>query len=182
MSVPYPIRTKHLLIGTVLLNAVGVGLYAYLAFAVMKLSDSITTVETDIVSMVEQKSALADTKRLLGETEGARKKLSSFFVGRDGIVEFLEFLESTAALANVGSTIHRVSIEEGDGRALPGQEFLRLTFDVQGGFQEVHHFLTLFETIPYEVHPREVHLGVVKRGRDLPRWRADIDTLILKLK
>ena len=95
--------------------------------------------------------------KLLKETQAKRETLNAFFVASDGVVGFIESVESLGNRAGVAVEITGVSIE-----AFPtprrGSELLRLSVRADGDFKSVFYFFMLLESLPAPLEFERVSL------------------------
>jgi len=107
-------------------------------------------------------SSLA-VRNALNNAEGDIKKIESYVVTEDGVVDFIQFVESLADSAGVSLDVNQVSFEDEEKR------LLSIHMVSEGSWQETFHFVSLLENIPYRAQFERLNL--LFQGES--NWRGD---------
>ncbi len=154
IKLPYSVRAFVLVL---LLSLGAVGVYGFFLSRIAEINRSISATSNELERESLQEERLNSARGLLKETQAKREKLDAFFVASDGVVGFIESVESLGNRAGVAIEITGVSIE-----ALPtprrGSELLRLSVRAEGDFKSVFYFLTLIESLPAPLEFERVSL------------------------
>ncbi|MFH1170254.1 MAG: hypothetical protein V1704_01705 [Candidatus Vogelbacteria bacterium] len=89
-----------------------------------------------------QEDLLALTK-ILTETADARATLGTAFLSGDALISFIERLEGLARTAGVTFKLDEPKVTVGKNASL------ELSFQAEGSFTGLYHFLSLLENLPY---------------------------------
>lgn len=101
--------------------------------------------------------------------------IENYFVGQDGVVDFIEYLESLATALEVSISIQDVQEKE-TSETYPDKAELHFKIAVQGSWDAVYRFLAGLEEMPYGVKIGYADLKKNSGGQTLP---ASSDTLVV---
>lgn len=137
--------------------------------------------EGELAYAAQKESLLRSVKAIVADTAGERAALERYAVGKDGIVPFLNLIESAGARAGVTTEVTSVSI---DADANPGAVFdaLKVTAYGDGDFGSAFAFLTLLEELPYAVSAKNVSVAKKTDPEAKGVWRAVVTFTIPKVK
>ena len=154
MKLPYSLQ---MLVVALLLAVAASGVYGFFLSRIAEINRSISATSNELERESLQEERLNSARGLLKETQAKRETLNAFFVASDGVVGFIESVESLGNRAGVAIEITGVSIE-----ALPtprrGSELLRLSVRADGDFKSVFYFFTLLESLPAPLEFERVSL------------------------
>lgn len=175
-------RTSRILLIVVLIDCVAVGSYIFLFRAVAASNERIAGIKSEVVLKEKERDNIEALRRVFNDTADLREMVSSFFVKRDGVVEFIGYLESLARSRNLLVLTKSVAIAGGGENAV--HEMLRLTVEVEGSWPETVRFLSLVETMPFGVALEEISLSQSeeRKGRRAARWFGRVSFSVLKIK
>lgn len=144
------------------------GLLAYGALLFLMIRNINTSVSASIeLSGESNKEAnLRLLKKSINDTEEARVKIASRFVSEDGIVSFIEKVESLGEISRAHVTIRSVSVEG------EKNDILKLELSAGGSFSEVFHFLTLVENLPFKVVLEKTSMLKLPKEKGDNKWEA----------
>ena len=165
-----------MLLLTLLLNIGAVLVLAFLFSEVKAANERISSLSNDIELRSKQEGALRSVKDIVAETAVVRQELDTYFIEKEGVVAFLELLESVGRSAGTAVTIQVV-----EKRPLEGSEALEelhIKLDAVGSWEGVVQFLGLLEYLPYEAGVGQL---VISR-KDAKLWRLDATVRALKLR
>jgi hypothetical protein len=136
--------------------AVAVALYGALFAYVKNQNERTSALINEIEAHARQESALAQAKALIAEIAPAREKLESYALKSDGLVAFIETLESLGKGARVSLAI--TSVDPAPAQR-SGAEYLRLGLRFEGGWRNMLRFLGFLELLPFEAHVLEMRFS-----------------------
>lgn len=179
-----------LLVILAIVNIVLAGLY-FMLFATIKANNQkISSLQNDIAVQEKREMILKSTKKLVFETVSDRRKLDSFFVTKDRVVEFLEQVADLGKESGVKLTITNLGLEDEQGAPSDLYQLLKLNIEARGGWQNLYHFLTMLESVPFAVRFGGVNIDGVfddsevtkKSFTPAKRWKMTIELSVIKLK
>jgi hypothetical protein len=147
-----------------------VAVYGYMYWA-MKVSADRVRAARDIVALERAGQEHEEELRALYETTRLdRVKLQTYFVPADGVVDFIETLESLGPQAGSKVTLSAIDAE------LPEKEIFgnaRARIDVSGSWSAVMKTLTLAENLPYPIYISNVRMDLTapEGGGGTRVWR-----------
>jgi len=168
-------KSKRYLLLTLILNIGAVAVLAFLFYEVKVANERISGLSNDIELRSKQEGALRSVKNIVAETATVRQELETYFVEKEGVVAFLELLESIGRGAGTAVTIQKV--EELPLEGSDALEELHIKLDATGSWEAVVHFLGLLEYLPYEAR---IGQTVISR-KDAKLWRLDATIRALKI-
>lgn len=169
-------KSKQYLLLVFILNLGAAAVLAFLFMEVKAANERISSLANDIELRSKQEGALRSVKDLVAETTVPRQDLETYFVEKEGVVAFLELLETVGKSAGVVVTIQ--TVEERTLEGSDSLEELHIKLDAIGSWEDVIHFLGLLEYLPYESDMGQV---VISR-KDAALWRLDAGVRALKIR
>lgn len=132
----------------------------------------------------DQKKEYADNMLLSFETtQKDIDTLQNFFVTKQGEVEFIEFIESTAKAKGLTVGIDTVSLDSPSEIGNHGMEYLVLRLHVTGTWSRVWNFSEALETLPYSIDVTSLALLREDSEQKNPvTWRGVYNIKVLKKK
>lgn len=137
--------------------------YAALVFLVVRAIDKAVFVLGEIAEETHKEENLRLLKNSVQNTEGSRVQMEALFVSEDGIVSFIERVESLGVLSHAQILLQSVSVDGG---------VLKLDVSAIGVFSEVFHFLTLLEKLPYRTVFEKVSILKLPEDKKGNGWQA----------
>ncbi|MBI5004895.1 MAG: hypothetical protein HZC04_01780 [Candidatus Lloydbacteria bacterium] len=137
--------------------------YAALVFWVVRTVDKAVFVLGEIAEETHKEENLRLLKNSVQNTEGDRAQIAALFVSEDGIVSFIERVESLGVSSHAQVLLQSVSVEGG---------VLKLDISATGAFSEVFHFLTLLEKLPYRTVFEKVSILKLPEDKKGNEWQA----------
>lgn len=174
------------------LNLLLVTVYSYLFVTVRQKNQRLAALTSAVETFNEEKANLKSVKETFSQTASLREQLDGHFIPKDGVVEFLDSIESLGAENNLAPQVLSVSV----GPAAPLSpdifEAVNATVEVGGTWSDVYRFAALVELLPFKVNLGRVDLekvsgetaaGASKKPSLLaPHWKGTLDIAVLKLK
>lgn len=109
---------------------------------------------------------------LLDETRQGREELSRYFVPLEDPTPFLELIESSAKDAGVLLEVETLAeVESGEGEE--NTKKVKAVLLVEGRWQNVFHFLTLLERMPFAVTVTQTAL-TLDENEDSDAWKGQV--------
>lgn len=99
------------------------------------------------------------TETLLKSTEYERSEILKYFVSTEDPTDFLELIESSGRDAGVVLDVDSIKVEGSDSETIKRME---ISLSVQGGWEEMYHFVFLLEHLPFASHITRATLTVAK--------------------
>ncbi len=167
-------RNRELLVIVVLLNVAALGCYGVLFAQVKAKNENTSALLNKIDTETAEANLLASTKTLVADTAALREQFRNFSVSQEGVVPFIELLESVGRTVGVS-----VAIKSVDTAALPGSttmEMLRVQVTGKGPWSGIVRFFGLLEFLPFEV---TLEQAVVSNSEGVT-WRLDATLTVLK--
>lgn len=115
-----------------------------------------------------------------GESDG--KKLDAFIISKGEEVTVVKDIERLAASLSLISTTEDIGSIEESSLSMQNKDFLRIVMSVRGSLTQIRKFLSLIETLPYNVKISSVDLYDNEDDAAAGRWLARFDISIVKEK
>jgi hypothetical protein len=167
-------RNRELLVTVMLLNVVALGCYGVLFAQVKAKNENTSVLLNKIDAEATEAHLLASTKTLVSDTATLREQFRNFSVSREGVVPFIELLESAGKAVGVSVAINSVDTE-----TLPGSttmEMLRVQVTGKGSWPDIVRFFGLLEFLPFEV---ALEQAIVSSSEGV-LWRLAVTFTVLK--
>ena len=171
-------------------NLLVASVYSYIFIKIRQKNQHIAALTSSIEALTAQKENLKSIKINFSETASLRNQIDGYFIAKDGVVQFLNSIESLGADNNLALKIVSVGVEPA---ALSGDifEVVNVSIEVSGAWSDVYRFAALLELLPLKVSVGRVDLEKVvsqltgaakKSGTPTPPWKGTFDIGVLKLK
>ncbi len=156
---------------------------------IRKAGVTVSTLERDVASLQVQVQEFS--KYSAEDLRELAKKVSTKIVARDGIVGFLENIESTARAYDMEILVRGVDVRaRSEENTKDTKEFVQLSLETRGSWQNNMKFVHFLEHLPYKVELRNVTFTKLADtldadGKVIPTtrtWRAEIILVALKFK
>ncbi len=93
------------------LALIGWGAYAF-AFSYVRAEwEKLSVLEGDLAHASQKEAVLTSVKSIVADTAPERMTIEGFFVGREGVVSFLELVEEAGKRAGVETEVTSVSLD-----------------------------------------------------------------------
>jgi len=137
--------------------------YGVLVFLVIQTINKAVFVLGEISGETHKEENLRMLKNSVQNTEKGRAQIAERFVSEDGIVSFIERVESLGALSHAQVVLQAVSVEGG---------VLKLDISATGAFSEIFHFLSLLEGLPYRTQFEKVSILKLPEDKKGNEWQT----------
>lgn len=170
-------KVRNISIFSFILLVIATTVYGVAFFIIRSENIEISQLRSDINTVLGKEQQLKSSKNIVYDTEEARAELDSYFISQDGVVDFLEKIESFGDRANVFVEIKSVEIEPiGKSKVL---DYLNVVVSVDGEWEDVFYLLNLIESQPLSISTNRMDLEEDKRGEE---WTLSLDFNVLKIK
>lgn len=180
-------KTKKLLILCIVLNLVVWTAYGVIFWQIKSQNEKISLLVNEAELDTKKEEDLRLTKASLNENKDSISRIDSYFIPKDGVVDFINSLESLGKQSGTSLVIGSVSVESETKIKENFKEVLRLKVQAIGSWKNVMHFLSILENLPYQVDLQQADfkLSVSAEGSSgggVPQWEGDFEFTLLKLK
>ncbi|MBI5005256.1 MAG: hypothetical protein HZC03_01490, partial [Candidatus Lloydbacteria bacterium] len=141
-------------------------LYGFLLFLMIRNIDKAVLASGEIANESHKEENIRLLKKSIDNTGEERANIAARFVSEDGIVPFIERVESLGELSHAQVTLRSVSVEG------EKNDMLKLELSIVGSFSEVFHFLTLAEHLPFKVSFEKTSMLKLPQERGQNKWEA----------
>ncbi len=168
------IRTIVATLGVV----VFLGAYSTLFIVIKNKNNHISALKNQVDLEIRKDQRLNSVKQLMSDLNIELKKIDTYFISKNGVVNFLEKLESLGSVSNTYISVNSVSVNENKNNNLP-YEFLRVEFSSRGSWNSIVKLISLVETLHFGVTIERIQL---ERLPNSGFWQMNIGLTVLKLK
>ena len=181
--------TKQFLIFSIILATASVVSYIIFFNLVKGKNEDVSLITNEIDIAIQKEIKLKSVKDLIKDTENDRKKLDTYFVADDKIVNFIEDVEKIGS--DIGVDVEVVSVSISDSKSqVPAHskisEQLNLDFKVEGMWSDVFQFLAIMEKLPFKIDISKTSLEVVysdtARKISSGKWKGFFSITVIKTK
>ena len=144
-------KTTILLFGVVILSIVFVGFYWFSFNALKKQTQEATAGSVALQEYRAQEENIALVEKIIEETKKGNAELDNYFINEDGVVGFIERIESIADTAGVAITL--------SGLQGGPKNTLVFTVGAEGSFRDIMHFVSLMEYLPLPIDTKRAFLS-----------------------
>ncbi len=182
-------QTKKVMVGALVAFIVSVSLYGLLFALIFEQKSAADALSAATVAQLAQKTQFNSLESTAAETAGSRDKLSSYFIQPDGVVPFLNSLQSLGAADNLAIKMSSVSIGEAATSSSLVEE-VRVTVQTAGSWSDTYRFLTLLDLMPMPLFIDDADIeklsgnagGLGQKTRGAEEWQGSFTLRALKLK
>lgn len=166
-------KNKVILLFNLLALAGLAGALLYLRFESLGLYNTYR----ELALLEKQGQEFSGLKQLLLETEGERLKINNYFVTTKALSGFIERLEGLASTTSV--VLELTNAELTDDQS-PG---IALAFKAAGQFRDLFHFVSLVETLPFQLWFARAELAFKERreNQKVAEWQGDFVLALTRL-
>lgn len=180
-------QTKKVLITVIVADLVVIAVFLALFFTIKSKNQHISLLRNNIELETKKSADFQSLKKFSEGTAEARSKIDSIFVGKDGMVDFLGYLESIIKSAGAQAEISSINLEEARDVKNDSYEIIKIRGEAIGSWSSVYRALTLLDSLPFAVsiNAAEIHkfsAGDVKSTKTKGGWSGNFELNVLKLK
>jgi len=166
---------------TFLISATAVLILNALIFGAWFLFFSEITAEKNMIQVLREETEKTEKRLksaqslniLLQDIKNERVKISHAFLDAKSFVGFIEELELIGRKSGANLTIRSVKLPEPASAEKP-----RLEFQLEGSFENIFHYLFLFENLSYKIAVEKFNLTEYKSDKKT-NWRANMEIELL---
>jgi len=188
-----PQKAKKVFFSAITFSLIVVVLYCYVFIKILQENERVAGLNNSIETLTKDKDAIILLKKKVSETEVSRNKINNYFIPVDGMVSFLNELQSIGRENNLDTKINSVSVTSDTKIATSTYETANVTVEVAGLWSDVYRFVTLVELMPFGVSVNgvdlertvETILSTASKNKNSAKvllWRGTMDVNVLKLK
>ncbi len=131
------------------------GIYYYFFNTLRKEVESSSSLANDTATLAVEENNLDSLRSTFSNTGNDQEKINSYFVQKDGAVDFINSIENLASSAHLVGKTDSVNTTDMTPPS-PMYELLHLTFSTRGSWRNTYYFLSLLESLPYNISIRQV--------------------------
>ena len=170
-------------------NLIVVSAYSYAFINIQQKNKHTSELLSESATLTAQKENQGATKENVSETVAVRNELDTYFIPQNGVVPFLNLLQSLGTENHLTLKVVSVGIDVAPLSPDILEEVLA-NLEVTGTWSDVSRFAALVELMPYKVYLNTVNLEKVsdatvsssKSASAAPSWKGDLTIGVLKLK
>ncbi len=136
-----------------------------------------------------EKVTLLSVKEKIEETASKRFQLDSYFIPTDGVVGFLNFIQSLSSSDNLRIKILSVDVAPAEEVSKDILEIVKIKMAASGSWNDVTKFAGKLETISYQMTVSRANLKFGEfsdteneTAKVSKKWRGEFDFNVLKIK
>ncbi len=135
------------------------GVYAYGLFELERKAVNVDATYNDVLVQLKKQDDLQVARNVFRETSSIRSNIDSRIIAYEEIPEFLASIEKLASSSNVSRNITQVTTSEKEELSALDKQSLDVSFSATGSWDNVFHFISLIETLPYKINLRTADLA-----------------------
>lgn len=177
-------QTKINIIFILLLNIIIWSVFVYAFIQIKNGENRMFELENAMRENLRKQKMEMDLSKELSRTQEEREKLLSFFVAKDGEVDFIRKVEDLVSQSNLKSEIKSVEIEQIAGSTVI--ENIKINLDVVGEWSDILLFQKTLENIPQVIaisgFSFEKFDTYNVKGRLVSQWLGSFEFRVAKIK
>lgn len=190
-------QTKKILVIASLLMVIIYCVYGLLFWKIKVTNERASVLSNEAQIDLKKDESLRATKISLATHKEAIETLDTYFISADGVVGFIEGLESLGREAGISITVASVIVEADSKNKNDFKETLRLRVNTTGLWSNTNYFISLLENLPLHAEIKNATLSLVGASDKLvflsatpsmrkpsseERWKGEIELTVRKLK
>ncbi len=161
-------KNKKKFYSLLIINIVVIAVLVLTALSVAGMKTEIVFLSENIEKEYLKKNKEQSVKKLVLNTQNERDTLDSYFIDKDGVVDFIEKLEDFGSASSVELELSSVNISN--------EGVLTIDFNTQGGWKGTAYLMSLLEKYPGVIDIRRVALMEQKIGDT--NWRGSFSIVL----
>jgi len=170
-------KTKQILTLFLLVDIAITLLVVLSYFAILKTNSEGAALKDQIINVRQKIANVEKEKNLFAEIEKDARKVESFIVAKDGVVDFVERVEKLGENLNLKTETRSIATE-----SAAIQERLNVILSAEGSWQNVFRFIKLLELLPFNVSVKDVGLENVNAQDKKNLWVLNTTISVVKVK
>lgn len=191
-------KTNLSLIFSCLSALIAIAGFVFGSYYINGLTAKSSTLQEEIVNKESKIKRIQNINKSAERTAEDRVKISNYFVGANGAIDFVSSLESTAASLGLTYTTNAIDTKENEILVTQGKELFRTNMTLSGSWRNVIKYLLYIESLPFSIDIEKVELvseGVsvaavnpdasstaATRSLSESKWRMNIAFSVIKFK
>ena len=184
------LSSKTILILVIILTAILIAANYFFFTSIKKINAETSMLSNELASYKNEQTTLAGRDGL-AELPGLIENIDSYSVGKDGVVDFIENVETEARSKGITLLIRSVGTENIGGATEEEsvgatKEIMRLKLEARGSWRDTMEFVSYIEHLPYKIVLHDVGFSSASEGESSasssPTWRARVELTVLKQK
>lgn len=194
------VKTKKILVFSIISAIVAFFLFGFLFWLIKSQNESIALLAGEVQQNSAKDDAVRSIRLLFDKNKDSLARLDSFFISKDGVVDFINSIDTLGKKYRVNLAIGEVTSEIDQKIKDDFKETLKLRLDASGSWGNVIDFLTALENLPYKIKVDQVSVGLssasdkllfanasstnpeVRKPGDKEEWKATYTISIIKLR
>ncbi len=153
--------------------------FSELFSAVRAASSHTTELGTSLSLDAKREQQVRSMKTVLADTAPERKELETYLVARDGVVGFLERIETLGRIAEVNLEVASVGVEDPAPSPGGGVELVRVMLEARGAWGNLMRLLDLLESMPLSISFTRASISTSPDERSAP-WKLSLTLFAAK--
>ena len=171
-------NTQIRAIAAVLAVLILLGMYSTLFVIIKNKNNNISILKNQVDIKVRKDQRLSSIKQLMADLDKEIKQIDTYFVSKDGVVNFLESLEALRSVSGAYINVNSVSVNDSELNNIP-YELLNVEFTARGSWRSIVKLISLIEILPLGVTIERMQL---ERIPSSSLWKMNTKFIVLKLK
>ncbi len=138
-------KSVPLMLATLFTFVAGASLL-YVYGRITAINEETAGISGELTQSSQKEEQLRGLKALLGDTASARREADTYFVGQDGVVDFLKTIEEIGRTSRVDLSVDSVNVEKATKTSV--LEGVPIAIKLSGTFGGVMRYLYQFEKLP----------------------------------
>ena len=177
--------TIKLLALLVLFLLLCIGAYFYFYSDIRTINNHIAALQSDLSFKGERDLHLQAVRKTLADSENDRVQAAHFLIGPEAVVDFIKTVEGLGKVSGVKIRTTGVAIEPAASSS-DYYENLSLELETDGLWRQSLEFLSLAESLPYNITFRSVDFSLVgklpEKAPEVRSWHGSYRLSVIKQK
>lgn len=190
-------KTKKILTIAISMTLLSFMIAGFLYGSIVSKSNEVVALLTEAEKDITKDQTLRIAQTVLDRNTDLLQELDTYSVAPDGVVPFIDEIESLETISGGSVSIVSVSSDADPKNKNDFKETLKIRLEATGSWNNVTHTLALLESLPYEMNIQEATIGLVSasdkllfasstRSTRIPGegeyWKGTFDISVTKLK
>lgn len=177
--------TKQILAFIIILTTASIVFYILFFNTIKNKNKEISLILNVTDTAIQREIKLKSVDEIIKDTEYERKKLDTYFVADDSIVDFIEDIEELGRYVGIDIEIASVNIDNDLKTEDAISEILNLNIETKGKWEDIFYFLSLIEKMPFKIDIEKADLYIVyedDKKNVSTIWKGFFNINVIKLK
>lgn len=171
-------KTQAKVIVTFLGVLLSFGIYSGLFIVIKNKNNQISALQNQVDVEIRKDQRLRSIKQLIIDLREDSRQIDTYFVSKDGVVNFLEDLEALGSISDISVGVNSVSV----GKNIDNEfsyELLKIEFAARGVWSSIIQLISLLETFSLGITIERMQLEKLPNSSF---WQVNTSFSVLKLK